>query len=63
MTRKAREVEAVSLLEEVKDICIKYDIRVGQLFEVLKNLNPDVDFFNIENGELENILLKLNFVN
>ena len=45
-------------LSMIKDICLNYDLRVGQLFETMRVLSTEKDLFNYSNERLKLTLEK-----
>jgi len=58
MLKEQRIEELKSLLSTVENICTEKDLRVGQLFEIIKH-ESDANLFYAENLQLQNLILKL----
>ena len=51
--RKENKEDIDSCLAMIKDICLTYDLRVGQLFENMRNMRQEKDLFHFSNKRLE----------
>jgi len=56
-TQSNRITELEILTKNLTDFCSTYDMRLGQIIDVLIKNNPEIDLFNIENKNL-NLLLE-----
>lgn len=58
ITKQQRIEQLNSLLSTLKEICSKYDLRLGQVITITHSRNFEIDLFNIENDKLEALILK-----
>lgn len=51
--RKENKDNIDETLAAIKNICLTYDLRIGQLFENIRFLSQEKDLFNYSNKRLE----------
>lgn len=61
-SRKENKEDIDETLAIIKEICLKHDLRVGQLFENIRNLSEENDLFHYSNKRLT-LTIQKDFIN